>query len=119
MDVLDEQDRRPVGDDLGQKVCPGVLEAVARGERVKVAGDVETERKAENLSGAESVEREFGCIAFEEAQVLLQHLAERPVSGPGSVREAATGPAQWFGFLFGQQLPELTHESRFADACIA
>src|SRR5439155_25492781 len=81
MDVLDEHDRGPLTDDLGQELCPGVLEAVARGERVQVAGDVEAEREAENLPGAESVEREFGRVAFEEAQVLLQHLAQRPIRG--------------------------------------
>ena len=41
MDVLDEHDCGPLADDVGQKLCPRVLEAIARGERVQVAGDVE------------------------------------------------------------------------------
>src|SRR5439155_22796759 len=44
---------------------------------------------------------------------------QRPIRGSGSVRQTAAGAAQRFGLLLGQHLPELTHEPRFADACIA
>jgi hypothetical protein len=52
VDVLDKHHHGPLGDELGQELGPCVLEAIARSERVQIAGDVETEREAENLPGA-------------------------------------------------------------------
>ena len=119
VDVLDEDDRRLLGDDLGQELPPLVLEAVARSEGMQISGDVETEGEAENLPGPQSVEGELWWVALEKAQVLLQHLAQGPIRGSGSIRETAAGAAQRLGRLLGQHLPELTHDSRLADPCIA
>ena len=42
-----------------------VVEAIAGDERVHVAGDVEAQREPENVTGAESVERHFWCVALQ------------------------------------------------------
>jgi hypothetical protein len=119
VNVLDQQNCGPLGDEVGQELGPGVLEAIAGGKRVQIAGDVQTEREPKNLPGAEPVERHLWRIAFQEAQVLSQHLAQRPIRGSCSVREAAAGSAQGLWSLLGQLLPELADESCLADACIA
>ena len=52
-------------------------------------------------------------------EMFLQHLGERPVRDPASVREAAPGTAQGFGSRTSQPLPELAHEPGLAHARIA
>ena len=51
--------------------------------------------------------------------MFLQHLAERPIRSPCSIREAATGATERLGLLIRQLLPELAYESRLPDARIA
>ena len=51
--------------------------------------------------------------------MLLQHLAERPIRGSRSVREAAAGAAQRFRVLLGKTVPKFAREPRLADTCIA
>jgi hypothetical protein len=119
VNVLHEHNQRPFGDDIAQELCPGVVEAIAGDERVQVAGDVKAEGEPENLAGAEPVERHFWCVALQQAEVFLQHLAERPIRSPCSIREAAAGATERLGLLIRQLLPELTYESRLPDARIA
>ena len=42
MNVLDQQNRRSLRDEIGQEVGPGILEKIASGKRVQITGDVET-----------------------------------------------------------------------------
>src|SRR5439155_20194176 len=114
-----EHDRGAVSDDISQELGPGVLKAIADGERMQIPGDVETEREPENLARAESAQRNFWRIALQEAQVLFQHLAERPIRCSCSVREAAAGAPQRFGVLLRKAVPEFAGEPRLADTCIA
>ena len=79
MQILHEQRDGPFGSELGKQGRPGVLEAVPDRERVCVAGDVEAEREAEDLASLQALDDGLGRIAFEHTEVLLQHLAERPV----------------------------------------
>jgi hypothetical protein len=86
---------------------------------VQVAGDVEAQREPENVTGAEPVERHLWCVALQQAEVFLQHLAERPIRSPCSIREAAAGATERLGLLICQLLPELAYESRLPDTRIA
>ena len=117
--VFDEHDRGTVRGDFGQELGPGVLETVASRERVKMTDDIEPKCEAEDLASVEPLERQLRRIALEQAEMLLQHLTQRPVRRPRTVREAATGAAQRLGLLLGEQLPELPREPRLPDACVA
>src|ERR671936_77575 len=119
VNVLHEDDRRPLGYDVRHELGPGVLKAVAGCERVQIPRDVETERQPENLAVAESLECDFWRVALQEAQVLLQDFAEGPIRRSRSVRETSTRVAQRLGALVGKALPELAREPCLADARIA
>ena len=83
--VLDEQDRRRFRRQLAEELDPGLLEAVAHGKRMRVAGEVEAESEPEDLPVAEPPARLLLRLALEDSQVLSQNLPERPV------REVAVG----------------------------
>ena len=51
-------------------------------------------------------------------ELLAEDLAERPV-GDVAVGEAAAGALQRLRRLLGEPAPELAHERRLADACVA
>src|SRR5215213_3488414 len=84
---------------------------------MRVGFGLEAERQRERL--AEPLEHDLRRVALEQAEMLLQHLAERPVRDAPAVRQAAAGPPQRLGPLVAQPLPELTHEPRLADAGVA
>src|SRR5207244_12451801 len=105
--VLDECDDRALGRETLQQVDPGAVEPVARGERVEIGGDVEPERKSEDLATAEPLANGFRRIAVQDAQVLLEALAERPVRDPLSVGETTAGAAERLRRLRGESLPQL------------
>ena len=50
MQVLNEHDGRPFGDELLHELDPAGVQAVARRQRVEVATDIEIEREAQNLA---------------------------------------------------------------------
>src|SRR5439155_9260695 len=116
--VLEEQDCRPVADELVEERNPRVLEAVARDERMGVAGHVESEREGEDLAPAEPLERGLRRVALEQAEMLPQDLAERPVRDL-SVRQAAARALKRLGLLVGEPLPQLSDEPRLADPRVA
>src|SRR5262245_53080654 len=84
-----------------------------------VAGDVQTEREPQDLAGAEAVQRDLRRVALQEAEMLLQHLAQRPVRRPASVWQAAARPAKRAGRLVRKPLAELADEPGLADAGVA
>src|SRR5438094_258709 len=95
------------------------VETVAGDERVEVPGHVETECEPENLPGAELAAYLFRRIAFEDPEVLLQHLRQRPVRDPLSVGETPSGPAQRLRLELREVFPQLAHESCLPDARVA
>ena len=66
-------------DVIGEQLDPRVLEPVARYERVQVAGGFESEREPEHLAVAEPKADALTGIALADTQLLLQHLAKRPL----------------------------------------
>jgi hypothetical protein len=76
--VLDQHDNRLFRCELGQESRPGRVQAVARRERMEIAGDVEPEREPENLASTEPAADVVGPIGFTDLDLVLQDLAEGP-----------------------------------------
>jgi hypothetical protein len=117
--VLDEDDDRLLPHEILEELDPRLVQALARREGVQVAGDVEAERQAEHSARVEEAERRLGRIAFEQPQVLLQHLSERPVGDALAVGQAAARPPEGRRVLVAEPLPELPREPRLAHAGVA
>ena len=117
--ILDEDDRRPVGDELAEKLDPRLVQAVPHGERVESAHRLQPERQSETLAGAEQAPNRLGRCVLLDAEVLLEDLPERPVRDPSAIRYAAACQAERFGQLGGEHGPELAHEARLANPGIA
>ena len=106
--------------ELLEELDPRVLQALARGERVE-----RRRRRRARASGRGSrrspsrSSTTLRRVALEDPEVLLQHLAERPVGDPAPVREAAAGAPQRLRRLLAEPAPELAHEPRLADAGVA
>src|SRR5207247_9937137 len=94
VDVLDQHDRGPLRDDFLEELGPRILEAIARRKWVKSVSDVESEREDQNLPRSEPFERYRRRIAFEEAEMLLQHLTKGPVGDAPAVRATQSASAQ-------------------------
>src|SRR5207244_12355848 len=83
-----------------------------------VAGQVESERQAEDLASSEAPQHDLGRIAVEDPEVLLQHLSERPVGDAFAVGEATSCPSHRLRLLSCESLPERACEARLADTCV-
>src|SRR5438552_19190978 len=81
--------------------------------------DVETEGETEDLAPGQATPHLLRRIALEDPEVLLEHLAEWPVGDPVPVRETASGPAKRGRVLAGEDIEELSHQPRLADARLA
>ena len=99
--------------ELRDQLHPLVLQLQQRGPRVEIAGDVETEREAEDLAAGEPLQRVLGRVLLAQAELLSQHVGERAVGHAAAVGEAATEPKRGPG---RQPLPELADEARLAHA---
>lgn len=119
VEVLHEQHDRTLRGELGEKVRPRVLEAVAHEQRVLPGRDVDPEREREEPTLAEELEHTLGAVALEDAEVLLQHLGQRPVRDPLAVGQAAAGAAERLRRVVREPIPELAHEAGLADARVA
>src|SRR5262249_13857459 len=80
--ILEQEDDRPVADQLGEELRPGVVEALARRERRQRLAGVESERQTQPAALAESLEHHGRRIAIEKTEVLTQDLRERPIRRP-------------------------------------
>src|SRR3989441_11638139 len=107
MDILDQHDRGPLRDDLFEELDPRVLEAIARGKRVESVDDVESKRETQDLARPESVEHDRRRIALEDAEMLLQDLAEGPVGNALAVRKTSSGSPQRLPRAISEPFPEL------------
>ena len=76
-------------DELFQEGDPRLAKLITCGERMKVGGRFQPERHAENRPLAEPVADGVRRIAFEQAQMLANDLAQRHVRDPPAVRETA------------------------------
>ena len=116
VDILDEQDERLLGRELGDEVEPRVVQAVARLDRVQLARDVEAESEPEDGAFAEHAEDSLRRVAVEQAEVLPDDLAERPVRTGRPVGRTAAGATQRLRRLGAAPRPELAQQTRLADA---
>ncbi len=117
--ILDEHDDRPLGSEGLEEADYGGLELLACIERMKSARDVEPERESEYRVPAEARQDVFRSIAVEDPEVLLEHLAQRPVGNSVAVGETPPGPAERHRLLVCEQLPKLAHEPRLPDTRLA
>src|SRR5688572_21738211 len=83
-----------------------------------VCGDVEPYREPEDLALAELALERLGRIALENPEMLLQDLAEGPVSNSLPVRKTAPGSPKRVRRGAAQHFPEFPHEPGLADACL-
>ena len=111
--ILDGQHRRSPRAELRDQLHPLVLQPQKRRPRLEIAGDVETERQAEDLAAGEPLQHVFGRVLLAQAEFLSQHVGERAVGHAAAVGEAATEPKRRPG---RQALPELADEARLAHA---
>ena len=118
MQVLEQHDGRPLGDELLEEGDPRLVEPVAGGERMQVARDVEAEREAEDLAVPEQLADALGRIVLADGQVLLDHLADRPV-GDLAIRKAAPRALQRVRRLAREPSPELANEPGLAHSRVA
>ncbi len=116
--VLDEECDGTFGGELLEQRRPRVLKAIPRDERVQAPGDVETECEPEDLAAVQPFERSLGRVAVEQAELLLEDLAERPVRDL-AVGQAAPRALERLRLAAGKPLPELTHEPGLPQARIA
>ena len=107
VDVLHEQDDRPMRAGLVQELDPGVPETVARSQRVQVAGDVAAEREAEDRA------------IVERAGLLLEDLPNGPVRPRRPVREAPADAERRALRPSLEPRPELAQKAALAHAGIA
>src|SRR5439155_11189516 len=114
-----EHDRGTLASELAEELCPGVVQTLARPERVQLLARVEAERQAEVATVTEPLGDDGRRIILQDAEVLAQDLGERPVRGAVPVREAAAGALHRLPLLRGEPRPQLSHEPRLADAGVA
>src|SRR5438445_863167 len=86
---------------------------------MQVAGDVQAEREAEDLTIAERAAYFVRRVVLEDREMFLQDLGEGPVRYPLAVGETAAGPEQRLGLGLGEVSPELPHEARLPDTRVA
>ena len=104
---------------LLEETHPRRVQPVAHGQRVHALRRREAEREAEPVAASDPFGDHVRRIALENSEMLLQHLTERPVCYPVTVREAPAGPQKRRPRLPAQPLPELAQEPRLADPGIA
>jgi hypothetical protein len=119
VEVLDEHDCRPLGNQLFDELDPAGVQPVAHSERMEIACDVESKREAENLALPEPRKQGLGQIALEDPEMLFQNLAKGPVRDALPVREAAPGPTQRLRRFAAEGFPELADQAGFAHAGLA
>src|SRR5262249_61546063 len=87
VEILDQNGGRTGPCELLEQRDPGVLEAIAGSKRVQIACDVQPERQPQDLTVAETVQDALRRVPVEDAYLLLEDLAKRPVRNL-PVREA-------------------------------
>ena len=116
MEVLDENDHRPLGGELLEEVDPRAVEALVDGERVEPSRRLQAERHRQDLALAELGTNELLGIVLRAREMALQHFRERPVRDAATVGEAAAGVAGRRGRIMREELQEGIDEPCLADA---
>ncbi len=62
--ILEQDDGRLLGDELGEELDPRLVQPLARRERVEVAGDVEAEREPEDLARSRGGRRAVSGVSL-------------------------------------------------------
>lgn len=119
MEVLDEHDHGALGRELGEKVDPLGVQALAGGQRMEVGRDGDPEREPEDLALAQAAAHGLGRLGLHEAELLAEDVRERPVRRPAPIGQAAPGPAERLGRLPREAMPELAHEPGFPHTGVA
>ncbi len=119
VEVLDQGHEREVCDQGVQEGDPCIVKLVPGSQRMKIAGDVQSERETEDLSVTQPPPDVGWRVALQDPQVLAKHLAERPVGDAPAVREAASRAAKRLWAFISQPLPEFANEPSLPDACVA
>jgi len=116
VDVLDQQNGRTLRCELLDERNDGLVQSLACVQRMELAGDVETEGKAENLAPLERPKDRIRSIAVTKPQVLTQHLAEWPVRDPVPIRETSARTSDGCRLLVGEDFPPLSYQPRLPDS---
>ena len=119
VDVLEQHDGGPLSRNLLHEADRRGMQPLARVERMKPGRRVPAQRKPQDLLSLELLDDGAGRGSFEKPEVLLQHLAERPVRDPVAVRQTASRAAHRHRVLDREPLPELLHERRLPDTGLA
>ena len=86
---------------------------------MQVAGDVEAEREAEDLSLPEGAAHVFRRVVLEDSKMLLEDLGKGPIGDPLAVGETAPRPQHWLRLHVCKLFPELAHQSCLSYAGVA
>src|SRR4051794_955159 len=116
--VFDQDCRRPSCRKVTDEADRRVVQPVSRRQRVEVARDAEAESEGQNPV-RKPLPYRLRRISLEDPEMLLEHLAERPVRDRVSVREAAARTAKRLRILRTDPSPELTHEPGLTDSRVA
>src|SRR5207244_1998156 len=108
---------RPLRGKRGHPLDPRIVQTVAGGQRVQLAGDIESERKSQDLVRSKALANGGGRVALEDAEVLLENFPERPIRDPLSVREAAARATHGLRRLGAEPVRSPTRISPGAAAC--
>src|SRR3954447_338595 len=118
MEVLDENGSRPTRSEVPDETDCRVVQPVPRRQRVEIPREVEAKRKREHLVWEQPSYR-LRRVAVEDPEVLLQHLAQRPVRDRVPIRETAAVRARRLRILGADPRPQLTDKPRLAHAGVA
>src|SRR5581483_11981188 len=113
VDVLDGYDERPAPGHAVDEREPSLLELLADGERMQVAGDVEPEREPEDSVRAELADDLIGIVTVAQPALRAEQVAEREIGAAAPRRRTPDEKDA------GQARGELADESALADAGIA
>ena len=105
---------RPLRGQLLEETHPRGVQPLAHGQRVHVLRRGQPEREAEPLTASDPFGGHVRRIAVQDPEMLLQHLAERPVRDPVTVRQAPAAAQQRLRRLPAQPPPEFTEEPGLA-----
>src|SRR3954462_13462253 len=106
MEVLGGNGRRATRSGVPHETDCDDVQAVPRRQRVEIPREVEAKRKREHL-GWEQPSYRLRRVAVEDPEVLLQHLAQRPVRDRVPIRETAAGTAKRLRILRADPRPTL------------
>ncbi len=116
--VLDQHRGWALAGQLLQETDPRRLQPVPHGQRVHLLWRRQAQRETQPFVVGHLPGHHLRRIALQDPEVLLQHLTQRPVRDPVTVRQAPAAAQQRPVRIPAQPPPELTNQPRLAHSGI-